>query len=351
MHARWVSYLQLFPFTLKHKPGHQNQVADTLSRRATLLVTLTHEVTGFEVFRDLYAIDEDFGNTWSKLRFDDYSMHDGYLFKGNRLCIPRCSLREKLIRNLYGGGLSGHLGLEKTIDILEERYYWPQLKRDMVPESIWEDLLMDFVLGLPRTQRGVDYVFVVVDRFSKMVHFIRCKKTSDASHVAHLFFREVVRLHGVPKSIISDRDTRATHSSIRRSPFSVVYQKLPRHVVDLVKLPKFHEYSSVAARLANDLQGIQEEVRQRLEETNQKFKEAADKHRRVNVLKVDEMVMVFFVINDNAYLVDLPKDMSISSTFNVADLSRYHAFDVPLYPDNSGASSFQVEGTDVGHKS
>lgn len=151
------------------------------------------------------------------------------------MCIPMCSIREIFVREANSGGLMGHFGVAKTLSILQEHFHWPKVRRDVehiiqrcvtcyharskvnpyglyiilpIPNLPWVDLSMDFVLDLPRTRHDHDFVYVVVDRFSKMAHFISCHKTDDAKHVADLFFKEIVRLHGMPRNIVSDRDVK-----------------------------------------------------------------------------------------------------------------------------------------------
>ncbi|GJR51811.1 transposon ty3-G gag-pol polyprotein [Tanacetum coccineum] len=430
MHGRWIAYLQRFSFVLKHKAGEQNKVADALSRRAELLVTLKTEIIGFEQLKDLYAYDEDFKQIWENKIVPPYLKIDGYLFFDNRLCIPRTSLREQLIKELHGGGLGGHFGRDKTLAMVEERYYWPHLRRDVVSKTS----LMDFVLGLPRTSRGCDSVFVVVDRYSKMAHFIPCKKTDDASNVALLFFREIVRLHGIPSTITSDRDTKflshfwrtlwrlfktelnystsfhpqtdgqtevvnktlgnlirclcgdrpkqwdqflapaefAFNNMVNRStgktPFQVVYQCPQKQTLDLIQLPALPGHSIAAQNMAERIEVVQAEVKQKLEYSNAKYKVQSDKHRRIKTFSVGDQVMVHLrkegfpvgtynklkmrkigpckvlqKINDNAYVIDLPEHISISPTFNVADLSNFTPDD-PLYPDDNSRTSFSQEG-------
>ena len=79
-----------------------------------------------------------------------------------------------------------------------------------IPEWKWEHITMDFVVGLPRTQQGNDTVWVIVDRLTKSAHFIPIKISHNLNKLAELYVKEVVRLHGIPASIISDRDPRFT---------------------------------------------------------------------------------------------------------------------------------------------
>jgi hypothetical protein len=168
-------------------------------------------------------------------QWTEYMIQERLLFRGNQLCIPKCSMRENLLKEKHSGGLGGHFGHDKTFSKLNGSYFWPGMRTNVkkfvdrcricqhtkgkgqniglyqplpIPERSWDAMSMDFILGLPRTQRGHDSIFVVVEIFSKMAHFIPCQKTSYATHIVNLFFKEVIRLHGFPRSIISDRDTK-----------------------------------------------------------------------------------------------------------------------------------------------
>jgi hypothetical protein len=187
-----------------------------------LLSQLDCRIFGLESIKEQYALDPEFkdallnykeGHSWNK-----FVLNDVFLFRANRLCIPVGSVHLLLIQEAHGEGLMGYFGAKKMEDALASHFFWPKMRRDVgrfvarcttcqkaksglnphglyMPLSVsstpWVDISMDFVLGLPRTKRGRDIIFVVVDRFSKMAHFIPCHKSDDAVHIADLFFKEL----------------------------------------------------------------------------------------------------------------------------------------------------------------
>nr|GEU76693.1 transposon Ty3-I Gag-Pol polyprotein [Tanacetum cinerariifolium] len=155
-----------------------------------------------------------------------------------------------------------------------------------------DNVSLDFVLGLPRTQRAKDSVMVVVDRFSKMAHFVPCSKTFDASEVA-----------------------RSVNRTTCKSPFEVVYGRNSTTPLNLVHVPEVGRFSE----------------------------EGADQSEQIKELHRDGPFCVFIKINDNAYKIELPGHYNVSANFNVADLSPYKG-DSDDEPD-SGSSHFQ-EGED-----
>jgi len=161
---------------------------------------------------------------------------DGCLWYERSLYVPEGKLRIEVLRNGHDDPLSGHFGFERTLEQIQRLYYWTGIRqyvKDYVdscqacaratpkrhaphgllrpleaPNGPWEDLTLDFVTDLPPSGFGgqfYDSILVVVDKFTKMVHYIPCRKTITAAGLAEIFLRDIVRLHGVPLSIVSDR--------------------------------------------------------------------------------------------------------------------------------------------------
>ncbi|GJR71554.1 putative mitochondrial protein [Tanacetum coccineum] len=165
---------------------------------------------------------------------EGYSSVDGEIRYRGRLVLPRTSeWIPRIFAEFHGGTMGGHEGTQKTYHRMARELYWVGMRRDVaklvaecgvcqknkysnrspagllqpleLPFRVWEDLTMDFVEGLPKSA-GYSVIMVVVDRLSKSAHFIPMKHPFTASSVATVFVREIVRLHGIPCSIISDRD-------------------------------------------------------------------------------------------------------------------------------------------------
>ncbi|RDY14130.1 hypothetical protein CR513_00854, partial [Mucuna pruriens] len=101
-HAKWLEFIKQFPYMIKYKKGKENVVADALCRRYVLLSTLDAKLLGFEYVKELCVINPDFSHIYVACA------------KGNKLCMPKSSLYELLVRETWGG-LMGHLGIKKTL--------------------------------------------------------------------------------------------------------------------------------------------------------------------------------------------------------------------------------------------
>nr|XP_048324643.1 uncharacterized protein LOC125420995 [Ziziphus jujuba var. spinosa] len=129
-HGKWISFLQEYSFLIKHKSGAENKVVDALSRVVYLLTSMAIQVVGYESLKRDYTSCKDFSLIHATLasgqlgEYPSFLLHDDYLFKGTKLCLPNTSLREQVIWELHGGGATDNFGRDKTIAMVEDQFYW-----------------------------------------------------------------------------------------------------------------------------------------------------------------------------------------------------------------------------------
>ena len=240
--ARWMEFLQTFSpgLTIEYRSGKTN-VADALSRISNCTIgtisTLEDDQTFRQRLSQAYAADSFFSNvTDSTLSFENDRW---YVNKDGRklLYVPNDpDVKHLILRECHDHPLGAHFGIRKTIATVQQHFYWPGLTTTIreyvnscgkcstnkpttqrpqgllqtlpIPTTPWEVISMDFMVALPTTSEGWDAMFVVVDTLTKMAHFIPTKTTPTAKDTAHLFFDHIFRYHGLPKKIISVRDSK-----------------------------------------------------------------------------------------------------------------------------------------------
>lgn len=272
--VHWMQFFQEFQGVLpiEYYAGKLNQVADGLSRRpdhkpkveeeAASVVAAGVVAVSMHTDQLLKDIREATGEDTVAAemiqhprRHPHVTLRDGLVYwKRDRLYVPKqAALRAKILHECHDAPMSSHLGTAKTMELVTRYFYWPHMQEDIkqyvqtcsscqrnkpshlepagllqplpVPERPWSDMSMDLITHLPKSLHGNDCIVVFVDRLTKQFHAVATVTEVSAVELVSIFFREVVRHHGVPSTIVSDRDPRFT-AHFWRTVFEMIRTKL-----------------------------------------------------------------------------------------------------------------------------
>ncbi|KAL0540119.1 hypothetical protein IC582_024349 [Cucumis melo] len=242
-YQKWVSKLLGYSFEVVYKPGLENKATDALSRKPRdiqLNAISAPYLVDLRVIKEEVEKDEKLKKVIANLREEGeaqaskFTLKYSHLHYKNRLVISKTSsLIPVMLNTFHDSVVGGHSEFLRTYKRLASELYWEGMKSDVkkhcdsyitcqrnkslalspagllipleIPHQVWSDISMDFIDGLPKA-KGCDVILVVVDRLNKYSHFFALKHPYTAKSVANIFVKEIVRLHGFPSSIVSDRD-------------------------------------------------------------------------------------------------------------------------------------------------